>query len=72
MKGYTGIVRILIEYGAKLDPVNDEDLTPLHLAAKNGHVRYDKIFFYDAMSCNLFPSYSVMPVQSILVAEKNL
>ena len=40
MKGFSGIVRMLLEYGAKLDPVNDEDLTPLHLSAKNGHVRY--------------------------------
>ena len=31
---------MLLEYGAKLDPINDEDLTPLHLSAKNGHVRY--------------------------------
>ena len=46
MKGYTGIVSMLAEYGAKLDPVNDEDLTPLHLSAKNGHVKYVWTFSY--------------------------
>ena len=43
MKGYTGIVKMLIERGAKLDAVNDEELTPLHLCAQNGHVRYVKV-----------------------------
>ena len=39
MKGYNGIVRMLSEKGAKLDAVDDEGRTALHLSAESGHVR---------------------------------
>ena len=39
-KGFKKVVKLLLKFGAVPDPCNDEELTPLHLAALNGHTKY--------------------------------
>ncbi|XP_071818880.1 transient receptor potential cation channel subfamily A member 1 homolog isoform X3 [Apostichopus japonicus] len=37
-KGFLAIIKLLLESGADVDAKNEDELTPLHMAAQNGHV----------------------------------
>ena len=62
--GYRQIVKLLLENGANVDCVNDEHLTPLHLAVTKGHLKvhviiqgglgYSIILFFDICYLSLW------------------
>ncbi|KAJ8026830.1 Transient receptor potential cation channel subfamily A member 1-like [Holothuria leucospilota] len=38
-KGFLAIIKLLLDRGADVDAKNEDEMTPLHLAAQNGHVQ---------------------------------
>ena len=54
-RGYHAIALTLIEAGADVDNKNEDERTPLHLAAKEGRVRYRACFCH-FVACAVCPT----------------
>lgn len=54
-RGYHAIAVTLIEAGADVDNKNEDERTPLHLAAKEGRSKYGLLFLQPLNFLEFFP-----------------
>ena len=50
-KGHLQALVALLEAGAQIDNKNEDEQTPLHIAAKHGKTRYSSISIFHISSC---------------------
>ncbi|PNP59104.1 hypothetical protein THARTR1_01352 [Trichoderma harzianum] len=60
--GHLGILKLLIDRGAKINVCGDRRLTPLHLAAEKGHVALAKFLIQHGAKIDCLGSVHVQPL----------
>jgi ankyrin repeat protein len=60
--GYTDICHLLLSKGATVDALGDEKLTPLHLAARAGHMDTTRLLVYSGANVNATDNFGNRPV----------